>query len=229
MTIRKTFLLIIALAFQTNHPPMVKMESPSDHAVVAPGAQVSYSIHVSDQEDGDSRYDEINPKEVLLEVRRLQSGGAAGTEDAATSGRPSADAGLDIMAGNNCFNCHLFKAKLLGPSFFDIATKYAATKAVIDTLTRRVRDGSAGVWGGSEKMPSHPELSVAAVRSTVQWILRNGARQDRTFYNGISGLLRFPRNQPGTYSLIASYTDHGTKDQPGHRLKGIDRITVTVR
>src|SRR5579872_6152080 len=187
MTLRKTLIIIVALTIQTNHPPAVKIESPADHAAVAAGAQLSYAIHVADQEDGDSRYDEINPREVLLELRRLKPGAAASARESA----PSTDAGLDIMAGNNCFNCHLFKAKLLGPSFFDIATRYQATKAVIDTLSRRVRDGSAGVWGGSEKMPSHPELSAAAIRSTVQWILRNGARQDRMFYNGISGLLRF--------------------------------------
>ena len=220
MTLRKTFLIFIALGIQPNHPPVVRIESPANHAAFAGGAQFSYSIHVADAEDGDSRYDEINPKEVLLEMSRLKTGG--GTESAG-------DAGLGIMAGNNCFNCHLFKAKLLGPSFFDIATRYAATKANIDTLSRRVRDGSAGIWPGSEKMPSHPELSASAIRSTVQWILRNGARQDRMFLNGITGLVHVPEGHPGTYVLTARYTDHGLKGGPGQRLTGSDRVIITVK
>lgn len=226
MTLRKTFIIVVSLAFQTNHPPVVKIETPANHSVIAAGAQLSYQVQVTDQEDGDSRYDEINTKEVLLELTRLKPGSKIPSADGKSA---TADPGLDIMAGNNCFNCHLFKGKLLGPSFFDIATHYPATAPNIDSLVRRIRNGSAGIWPGSEKMPSHPELTTAAIRSTVQWVLRNGAREDRLFFNGTTGLLRFPADKPGAYILTASYTDHGIKDLPGHRLKGSDRVVVIVK
>jgi hypothetical protein len=41
-----------ASAQQQNSPPVVKILSPGDHSTVAPGAQVRYSITVSDKEDG---------------------------------------------------------------------------------------------------------------------------------------------------------------------------------
>ena len=133
------------------------------------------------------------------------------------------------MATDNCFNCHQFNAKSLGPSFFEIAKRYPATAANTDTLIRRIKDGSSGIWPGTEKMPSHPELSPTVIRSTVRWILQSAARPDRAWFSGTTGILHFPSNRPGTYILTATYTDHGTADQLTHRLTGTDRVTVTVK
>ncbi|HET6256706.1 MAG TPA: c-type cytochrome [Puia sp.] len=202
---------------QTNHAPTVRIESPANNSVLNINTPITYQVHVTDPEDGDSRYDEINPKEVIVEL--------------ATSHSPAApaDSALTIMATNNCFNCHQFNSQSLGPSFFDIAKRYPLTADNTDTLINRIRSGSSGVWGRTEKMPSHPELSTAAIRSTVRWILRSAARPDRAWYSGASGILHFPSNRPGTYTLTATYTDHGTKDQPTVRLKGSDRILINVR
>ena len=199
-----------------NHPPTVKIESPANNAILSVNSGLTYQIQVTDQEDGDSRYDEINTKEVILE---LAYPGIRPTSPA----RPPA---LDIMATNNCFNCHEFNARSLGPSFSDIAKRYTLTAANSDTLISRIKNGSSNIWGRTEKMPSHPELSAADIRSTVRWILRNATRNDRTWRIGATGLLRF--DKPGTYTLIATYTDHGTKDQPTPRLSGSDRINIIV-
>ena len=101
------------------------------------------------------------------------------------------------------------------------------TTANTDTLVSRIRNGSSSIWGRTEKMPTHPELSAAAIRATVLWIFRNAMRSDRAWYIGTTGLLNFKK--PGTYTLTASYTDHGTKDQPAIHLAGADRIVVTVK
>jgi cytochrome c len=212
------FPLTAASPLQTNHPPTVKIEAPANNAALSADASLNYQIQVTDQEDGDSRYDEINTKEVLLEVAQLKSG----PQIPAVKG----DTALRVMATNNCFNCHQFNAKSLGPSFFEIAKRYPANTANADSLINRIRNGSSGIWGRTEKMPSHPELSPSAIRSTVRWILQSAARSDRAWYFGTTGLLHF--NKPGTYSLTATYTDHGTKDQPTLRLTGTDRIIVTV-
>jgi cytochrome c len=237
---------------QTNHPPTVKIESPTNNAVLDINTPITYQVHVTDPEDGDSRYDEINTKEVILELAWIKPGSKIPPTDAANSAttgsathspttrsptthssaahslaaEPSA---LDIMATNNCFNCHQFNAQSLGPSFFDIAKRYAPTAANTDTLTRRIKDGSSGIWPGTEKMPSHPELPPAAIRSTVRWILQSAARPDHAWFIGTTGILHFPSNRPGTYTFTASYTDHGTKDQPSSRLWAADRIVVRVK
>jgi cytochrome c len=212
-----TLLVLFVNPRQTNHPPTVKIESPTNNATLTINSSITYEVHVTDPEDGDSRYDEINPKEVILEL-------ANGAIKPVNPARPAA---LDIMATNNCFNCHLFNAQSLGPSFFEIAKRYSATTANTDTLISRIRNGSSGIWGRTEKMPSHPELSTAAIRSTVQWIFHNTARPDRAWYVGTTGLLHF--DKPGRYILTATYTDHGTKDQPAQHLTGFDQIVVTVK
>src|SRR5690348_9078366 len=60
----KTFIVL-----QQNSAPVVKIVNPKNRTVVNGGSAVGYSITVADKEDGDSKYDEINVKEVLLEVK----------------------------------------------------------------------------------------------------------------------------------------------------------------
>ncbi|HXB33979.1 MAG TPA: hypothetical protein VNV35_11185 [Puia sp.] len=226
-----TLLALLIISRQANHSPIVKIEAPANNAVLTINRGLtsgltsghSYQIQVTDQEDGDTRYDEINTKEVILELAYLAAEPANSTKPTSSARAPA----LDIMAANSCFNCHQFNAQSLGPSFFEIAKRYPATVANSDTLINRIRNGSSGIWGRAEKMPSHPELSATAIRSTVRWIFQNAARPGRAWYVGATGLLHF--DKPGAYSLTATYTDHGTKDQPARRLTGSDRIIVSVR
>ncbi len=231
MRIRILALLALIISpHQTNHPPSVKIESPANNATLTINSGLTYQVQVTDPEDGDSRYDEINIKEVILELAGPATKPAGPTTSAVKPAGPTIPVrapALDIMAANNCFNCHQFNARSLGPSFFEIAKRYSATTANTDTLISRIRNGSSGIWGRVEKMPSHPELSAAAIRSTVQWIFRNATRSDRAWYIGTTGLLNFKK--PGAYTLTATYTDHGTKDQPANHLTGTDRIIVTVK
>src|SRR6478609_10433834 len=54
---------------QQNHAPLVKILSPLNNNSYSAGAQVHYKINVSDKEDGESKYDEIDAKQVLLELK----------------------------------------------------------------------------------------------------------------------------------------------------------------
>src|SRR5579872_3804512 len=150
MPIRKTLtiaaIVAIGAGIQTNHPPMVKIELLAGHTTIPINSPGPYQVHVSDQEDGDSRYDEINTKEVLLELA-LQGPAGKAANPAPQAPAPSIDPALTIMATNNCYNCHLFNGRSLGPSFYEIAKRYAFSPANTDTLTRRVKDGSSGTWG----------------------------------------------------------------------------------
>jgi cytochrome c len=234
---------------QVNHAPVVKIQSPAPNAAVSSGSPVRYEISVADKEDGDSRYEEINPREVVLEIRTgtpAKSAAPKGASSGAASGgmqpSPLEAPGLAVMARSNCFNCHPFNGKLIGPSLTDIAKRYPATAAITDTLTRRIKEGSAGIWG-KEKMPSHPEVNVEDIRRMVQWIQKYAAAPGVTYQNGTTGVLQFPgiaspgatstgAAKPGVYTLTAAYTDHGikdTKDTPGHYLTGLDHSTLTVR
>jgi cytochrome c len=206
---------------QENHSPIVKIVSPQNNSSFDKGASVTYKISVSDKEDGESKFDEINPKEVLLEVRYLKNGKALPVN--------AQNNGVNIIMTSNCVTCHGFNTKAMGPSFADINKRYPATKANADSLVKRIQYGSTGIWG-KEKMPPHPELTAADIKSIVQWITRSAADANVNYYVGTDGYFRFkPDAQKGTYQLTASYTDHGLKDVPGKKLKGQDVVTISVK
>jgi len=211
---------------QENHKPTVKIIQPLNLAAFQVGTAVSYQINVADPEDGDSKYDEINAKEVILEVRFINE--KSGKKHSAGKPGPMDARGLSIIAISNCFNCHNFNSKAIGPSFFEISKHYPATKANADTLTARIRNGSSGIWG-KEKMPSHPELSAEQIKATVQWIMKNAAVRDISYYNGLSGIIPFTANKKGTFLLTAGYTDHGLPGEPGKNLTGFDRISLKLK
>ena len=228
------YLLIpVALVFlsycpqQENHTPVVKITSPANNAVFSSGAPIPYQVSVSDKEDGDSRYDEINVKEILLEVRYVKDKSKINT---LIKGTVQDDPpGLAVMRSSNCFNCHDFSSKSIGPSFSDICKHYPVTKANTDSLVNRIKNGSSGLWPGKEKMPSHPELTAEQIRSTVQWIFKNASNAQVSYYNGSNGIIRIPQNKPGNYLVTASYTDHGIKNTSEKHLKGFDRVAITVK
>ncbi len=203
---------------QENQPPIVKIINPKNNSMFDQNTQVSYKISVSDKEDGDSKFDEINPKEVLLEVRRV-----TGKSNKIIPGDAQ---GLAVIMTSNCINCHVFNSKSIGPSFYEINKRYPATKSNTDTLVKRIREGSSGIWPGKEKMPSHPELTVAEIKSTVQWIFKNAADPNVNYYIGLEGFFRINAGSKGSYLLTASYIDHGLKDVKGKRLRGTDVVTI---
>ncbi|MBS1530636.1 MAG: c-type cytochrome [Bacteroidetes bacterium] len=212
---------------QQNHAPVVKINTPANNATFAAGSPISYQVSVSDKEDGDTKFDEINLKEILLQVNYVKDQ----NKIAALLKSPVADdpLGLAVITRSNCFNCHNFNSKSIGPSFFEICKHYPPTKANADSLVSRIKKGSSGLWPGKEKMPAHPELTDEEIRSTVQWVFKNESDPNITYYNSTPGLIRIPPDKPGTYIITASYTDHGVKGTAEKRLKGYDRILISVK
>jgi cytochrome c len=213
---------------QQNQAPVLKIISPKNNSNLSLNAPVSYEINVADKEDGDSKYDEINAKEVLLEVRYFKDKSKA----VASLNKPSGPGvpGLFVIRTSNCFSCHNFNSKAMGPSFFEVAEKYKPTRANIDSLVKRISAGSTGIWG-KEKMPSHPELSAQDIKNTVLWILKNGTNPDNNYFIGLNGLISAATvKYPGAYVFTASYIDHGLKTAPGkQRLEGQDKVVLYVK
>jgi cytochrome c len=215
-----------------NHPPTVKIVSPKAAAAYEQNAQVRYEIEVSDKEDGDSKFQEINPTEVLLVVRYFSS---AGDAQAAMGREIEGDPpGLGTIRTSNCLSCHAFDARLIGPSFVDIRKRYPYSQANVDSLGRHILEGASGAWG-SIKMPSHPELTMEQAAACVTWILKTAADPETSYYTGTEGSFRITipadaeTKEKGTLVLIASYTDHGLKDDPGQRMQGRDAISIRIQ
>ena len=83
---------------------------------------VPYTIAVSDAEDGKTEYNEIPSHEVLL-VAKYFPDSTLINKILIDEQMIHHDAVLE-MSKALCFNCHAAKAKLIGPSFGQVAARY---------------------------------------------------------------------------------------------------------
>lgn len=81
-----------------------------------------------------------------------------------------AAANLALAQKNACIACHAVDKKLVGPSYQDVAKKYAGQKDAAATLAASIRKGGSGKWG-PVPMPAQPALSDADVNTLAAWIL----------------------------------------------------------
>lgn len=71
----------------------------------------------------------------------------------------------------NCTACHAVKgAKTVGPTYAEVAKKYASQKGVEAKLAEKVKKGGAGVWG-QIPMPPNPTVPDADLQALVKWVL----------------------------------------------------------
>lgn len=79
-------------------------------------------------------------------------------------------ASADLAQKNACMSCHAVAKKLVGPSYNDVAKKYAGQKDAAATLAQSIKAGGAGKWG-PVPMPSQPALSEADALTLANWVL----------------------------------------------------------
>ncbi len=100
-------------------------------------------------------------KRILLAIAALSTGFAISTP---------ALADMALATAKNCMACHAVEKKLVGPSYKDIATKYAGQADAVDKLSSKVVKGGSGAWG-PVPMPANAQVNDAEARKLVAWIL----------------------------------------------------------
>ena len=78
-------------------------------------------------------------------------------------------AGKALMVSLDCQACHKITEKSVGPSFTDVAKKYAKTMASTNHLAKKIVGGGHGVWGDVD-MPAHPNLKPEDTKKIINWI-----------------------------------------------------------
>lgn len=82
----------------------------------------------------------------------------------AMTGVASADQAL--AQKNACMSCHGVDKKIVGPSFKDVAKKYANDPKAVDMLVEKVKTGGKGVWG-PVPMPPNPQVKAEDSRKIM--------------------------------------------------------------
>lgn len=88
---------------------------------------------------------------------------------AATLSSP-AFASLDLAKAKACMACHAVDKKLVGPSYQEVAKKYAGQKDAEAMLAKSIKAGGSGKWG-AVPMPAQAALSDAEAATLAKWVL----------------------------------------------------------
>lgn len=75
-----------------------------------------------------------------------------------------------LATAKNCMACHAVEKKLVGPSYKDIAVRYAGQKDAVDKLANKIIKGGSGVWG-PVPMPANAQVNDAEAKRLAAWVL----------------------------------------------------------
>ena len=89
---------------------------------------------------------------------------------AALAAEPAAADAEALLKKHACVACHSPTAKVVGPSYKDVAAKYRDQKDAEKLLVKKVKDGGSGVWG-AVPMPPNAKVPDADLQAMVKWIL----------------------------------------------------------
>jgi len=74
-----------------------------------------------------------------------------------------------LAAKYNCTACHAADKKIVGPSYKEVAAKYAGDSGAAAKLQQKVKNGGSGVWGAIPMPPNN--VPDADLKTLVEWIL----------------------------------------------------------
>ncbi len=75
-----------------------------------------------------------------------------------------------LASAKNCMSCHTIAKKLVGPSFKDVAAKYAGQAGAVDKLAAKIMKGGSGVYG-PVPMPANTQVNEAEAKTLAAWVL----------------------------------------------------------
>jgi cytochrome c len=78
--------------------------------------------------------------------------------------------GEESIEKNLCTVCHAVDRKVVGPSYREVAAKYAQQADAKAYLTRKMKEGGSGVWG-VVPMPAQTAVADDEIERLVNWIL----------------------------------------------------------
>jgi cytochrome c len=78
-----------------------------------------------------------------------------------------------LATSKNCMACHAVATKMVGPSYKDVAAKYAGDADAVKKLAMSIQKGSTpgkGNWG-PVPMPANTQVSDAEATKLATWVL----------------------------------------------------------
>jgi S-disulfanyl-L-cysteine oxidoreductase SoxD len=122
-----------------------------------PAAALAFGVGKADGERGT----QVPAAAVIPVVAKASGGGAAAPP-------------LALLNKHACSACHGVEHKIIGPSFRDVAKKYASRSDAAAYLSAKIKSGGSGVWGA---MPMPPQaLGETDAAAIAMWLIE-GAKK----------------------------------------------------
>lgn len=211
-----------AQVYAGNETPKVDIQiSGGNKSFFIPGLPINYAVTVTDKNDTSK----IDPSNLFVSTEYVEGFDKASS----TMGHQQGEAtisGKNIMLSLDCKSCHKEAEKSIGPSFIQVAEKYAKDGNASTYLAQKIIKGGAGVWGETA-MAAHPTLPQSDIGQIVQWILSLSNKGALLKSLPQSGSIVPKADQKPNTSLVlsASYTDKG-----GNNIKALTgRNSVALR
>lgn len=74
-----------------------------------------------------------------------------------------------LVKSKGCLACHAVDKKVVGPSYKDVAKKYAGDKKAADMLATKIIKGGSGTWGPTPMPPNN--VTEAEAKKLTAWVL----------------------------------------------------------
>jgi len=165
----------------------------------------SYDVKVVDGE--------INPEQIQVSLDYLPMGHdktlIAQGHQMADESASRITRGEEVIGNSDCSGCHQMDRQSIGPTYKQIAGKYADDPEAKPYLMDKIKNGGGGVWG-EQPMAAHPQLTDDELGAMVDYIMSVNDSDHAGMANlGAAGTLSFDEHmkaeaEEGTYYLRAA-------------------------
>lgn len=132
--------------------------------------------------------------------------------------------GAALIDGSDCRTCHNEKAKTVGPSYEEVAKKYAFNKANVDLLASKIMEGGTGVWG-QVPMTAHPDLMKEDADKMVHYILSlDGEKMESTRSEDVTlggNWINFPLDNTNAFEKMADGAEASGLAASVYKIEGV--------
>ncbi|GAB2515351.1 ThuA domain-containing protein [Spirosoma aerophilum] len=197
-----------------NAKPDLAIVTPDNKSFFWENKPFTYAVKVTDKEDK-----KIDPKRIkVIYEYSAQPGGAPlaapqqGHQEVALASNSSL--GKTLVAGSDCKACHTIDKPSVGPTFLAVADRYKGQAGSVERLARKIIEGGGGNWSKDHLMSAHPQIPAQDAQEMVKYIfsLTDARKQKAVPLQGTLALNEHkPEDARGQYTLLATYTDMGTK------------------
>jgi cytochrome c len=193
----------IASIYAGNDEPAVHIRlTGGNKSFYLPGQSFTYAVDVKDNDTS-----AIDPANFYISVDYREGYDKAALVMGHQQGQ-SAVSGKSLTLTLDCKSCHKEAEPSVGPSFLQVAQRYAKDPNAMNYLGQKIVKGSKGVWGEAV-MAAHPNLPAEDVQQITGWILSLANKAEIKKSLPSSGSITAARDQkPGAVLVLsASYTD----------------------